>query len=167
MTASGSLDICRASDSAWRRPIAFRCTPGSRPDNAFPTMSVSPWRMSQKVVMVISLDLRGAMRGGVFGEHPGAGAQADLAPLVVGHIAQASQRVVWRRREQDLAAGFEKRLQAIPVVADDRDGARSSFEQPHAGRVAGRDHFRAGHVQSEALGCEEAAVQLRLEVNFA
>ncbi len=60
--------------------------------------------------------------------------------------------------DQDLGARSKERVEALPLVADDRRAASGGFEQPHARRIPGGNHVGAREVEGETLTVVESAV---------
>src|SRR5579885_3215061 len=162
-----------ASSSAWRRPLALRCTPGSRPVMVLPIVSVSPCRMNQNVVviaenfLIVRFDLGGSLHQRMFRHDARARRFADGAPLGIGHVAEIAQGVLRRFRDQNLLAEVEDAVETRPVVAHNRSPAGGRFEQAHTRRIAGGDHEGPGDVQGEPLLSIKLAMQLRLEMKDA
>ena len=84
------------------------------------------------------------MTGRVLADNAGSRTAAYRPPFGVGQIAEMAQSVFGRKREQDLPVRLEERLQAIPIITDDRHAAGGGLEQAHAGRIAGRGSCRRG-----------------------
>src|SRR5690242_536699 len=141
--------------------LAIRCASATSENLA--CLLAPPWRQAPTLqqLLEIAFQLPGAVGGGVGGEDALAGARADRAALGVRQLAQIAERVRGRAGEEDLFAGLEEAVEALPAVADDRDPAGGGLEQANAGRIAGADHVRPGDVQREALLVVEASVLRR------
>src|SRR5688572_12958237 len=98
------------------------------------------------------------MRRGMMLQNPRAGPFSDTAAFSLRQVAKVFESVLGRASDQDFFSGFEDRFDTFPEIANDRSAARSSFEQPHARRMACLDHACAGHVEGEALRVVEPAM---------
>src|SRR4051794_21674793 len=109
----------------------------------FPTASVSPCRMSRKVVIgffPIALELDRPLFRRVLSQHPLASRVRHRKPLLFVYVSQISEYLVRRRRDQHLAADREDAVEPSPPVADYGRGAGAGFKKAHAWRIPRRSH---------------------------
>src|SRR3954469_26018371 len=114
-----------------------------------------------------ALQLGGAMRSRMRGEHSLTRTLADRAALTLRQHAQNLQHIFRRPGDQNLFVGLKEFAQARPIVADDRNSARRSLEEAHARRIAGANHVRSGDIERETLCVVKRAMLPRLEMHYA
>src|SRR4051794_33301061 len=68
----------------------------------------------------VTLEFHSPMFRGVFRADTATCPPRDRESRRFGHLGQISKRVAWRFRNEDVYAGRENRLDAGPVVTDDR-----------------------------------------------
>jgi hypothetical protein len=82
-------------------------------------------------------------------------AVADGAAFVGVGGAENVDDFLCRFGEEDLGAGGEEVVEAVPAVADHGGAAGGGLEEAHAGRPASGDHVGAGGVElPSASPCE-------------
>jgi hypothetical protein len=73
---------------------------------------------------------------GVFRQHPGSRGRSQRPAAILGTVLQQTEDLLGAGRQQ-LFAGLEEGLDAVPPIADHGRAAGAGLEQTHTGRVAG------------------------------